>query len=33
VTAAVVSSPAKPVPKSIMKPNDFAGIRRLNARK
>lgn len=29
VTAAVVSSPSKP----IMNPNDFAGIRRLNARK
>jgi len=28
-TATVVSSPPKP----IMKPNDFAGIRRLNARK
>jgi DNA-binding transcriptional MerR regulator len=28
-TAPVVSSP----PKTIMKPNDFAGIRRLNARK
>jgi hypothetical protein len=33
VAAAVVSSPPKPVAKPIMKPNDFAGIRRLNARK